>query len=148
MPLHPVGFWSDAGGTVTLSGESVSVNGALADAGIRFNSDGTVDKVENGTYTQVDSSTDWIIPNGAASSLYDVRITNVVDIGGSPEGFNHASAAAEDVWINLGANREWAVENVGTGGSSSVGYTFDVEIRYNGGSVLDSASYTVLSEDI
>lgn len=119
--------------TVTVSGESVTglkLSGT-ATAGIRVNADGTIDKNQNGIYSQIDAATDWIIPNGSASSLYEVRVTSVT---GS---FSNA-AAAPNTWINLGSNREWNVIQVGEGSSTA---SFTLEIRYDGGAVLDSGTY-------
>ncbi len=143
----PMGVEAVAAGDVTLSGESIfQFSSSPSDpqtAGVRFNSNGTVQKREGASYVQIDASTDWIIPNGDANSTYDVRITNVVWTSGSAF---FVEAAAEDVWINLGSNREWSVQdNTGTAaGSKDVSFT--VEIRKDGGAVLDSATYSLSAE--
>jgi hypothetical protein len=129
-------------GTVTLSGEVVF--GLDTDVvGIRFNSDGTVDK-RISTYTQIDSGTDWIIPNGDAPDLFEVMTDNWVDLGGAGNGFNSA-AAAEGVWVALTTNREWNVQADAPDGSSSAKMTFDAHIRWNGGATLDSGAYSIES---
>jgi hypothetical protein len=126
---------------VTVSGE-LNINDASASrtcrAGIRVNSDGTIDKYLNSTYTQIDSSTDWIIPNGDADSTYDVRITNVVWAFGSS--FD-VEAAAEDAWIDLGFSREWSIEDSSSGGAGKKRVTFDVQIRKDAGAALDTGTY-------
>lgn len=131
-------------GDVTVSGEYISDIGAASacTAGVRFNSDGTVDKLVHGTWYQIDASTDWIDPNGDADSTYDVRITNVSWTAGSS--FN-VSAAAEDIWINLGSNREWSVIDTNSGPAGIQNVSFTVEIRKDDGPVLDSATYTLVA---
>ena len=128
------------GGVVTLSGEFIEhipVIG-LALAGVKANSDGTMQQRKGGLFTQIDASTDWIIPNGAASSLYEVRYTNVSGNFGS-----FTPAAAVDTWIDLGADRQWLLTN---GTAIYASRTFTLEIRYNGGAVLSSASYTIAAQ--
>jgi hypothetical protein len=124
--------------TVTLSGETVtdyhSPLPGTATAGIRFNTDGTVDKLVDGAYSQIDSGTDWIIPNVDADSTFDVRCTNITSGSWTSE------AAAEDTWISLSANREWYVFTNGIPSTQACTCTF--EIRKDGGAVLDSATYT------
>lgn len=72
--------------SVSLSGSAVSPNLAsqINDAGWRFNSDGTVDRRRNGTYSQYNSSTEWIIPN-SPSGTYHIRFTlssgDAADVG-------------------------------------------------------------------
>lgn len=134
---------SGQSGVVTLSGE-LGVFGLDVDiVGIRFNTDGTVDK-RISTYTQIDVATDWIIPNTAANGSYEVMTDNWVDTGGSGGGFN-AAAAAEGVWVALTANREWNVQAVGPDGADSSAMTFDAHIRFNGGATLSSGSYAIES---
>lgn len=131
-----------AGTVVKLSGENVSVT-YESHAGIRVNTDGTVDKREGGTYTQIDGTTDWIIPNGDASSLYEVRVTNVSHTGGA-SGWSSA-AAADNTWIAISANREWNVIADGPYTSDTRQANFDMQIRYNGGAVLTTGAYVLFS---
>jgi len=112
---------------------------------VRINTDGTVDKYLEPTYTQIDSSTDWIIPNGAASALYEVRITNIVDIGGDTLTWETGSAA-RDTWLAISSNLQWKVLAAGPGGADSHGAQFDMEVRFNGGAVLATGAYEILSE--
>lgn len=134
-----------APGVVTLSGEifsDVAENGDIV--GIRFHSNGKVETRLDATYTPIDTSTDWVIPNTAAPSLYEVMTDSWVDIGGAGDGFNSA-AAAEGVWIALTIARQWNVQAAGEGGSSSNGMQFDAHIRWNGGAIIDSAAYEIYS---
>jgi hypothetical protein len=143
-----LGLWAIIGagnsntGTVTLSGETVSEFGVGGNqtAGIDVRTDGTIFDRRTGGYSQIDSSTDWIIPNGAASSLYEVRVTNVVFGNGSW----FTNAAADDAWVFLTEDREWSVRDTDSGASSQ-NVTFDLEIRYNGGATLASTSYSLIA---
>lgn len=130
-------------GKVAISGESISGSDANP-VGIRINTDGTIDSRANGSYTQIDSTTDWIIPNGAANSDYEVRITNVVWTQGSA--FT-TEAATEDTWIDMSAAREWSVTDTNPSSPGIQDVTFDLEIRYgSSGSAMDSGSYTLLHD--
>jgi len=126
-------------GVVTLSGETIShiVDDPLnAEVGIRFNADGTVDKKVGGTFTQIDTGTDWIIPNSAANAGYDVGYTGKTGSAFTTE------AAAEDTTVNTGANRLWTLQR-GTVGTNTITCTFQIFID----AVLrGSASYTFNAE--
>ena len=68
------------GGVVTLSGETVFAFsfGSQATAEIYLQTDGTVDRRVNfGSFVQVDSGTDWVIPNGDAPGSFRGRFTNL-----------------------------------------------------------------------
>lgn len=130
---------------VTLSGGAAVASTELGVAGIRVNTDGTIDKLEDGVVTQLAASTDWVIPNGAASSDFDVRATSVTETGGHGLGWDSAPAA-DDTWVDLSVNRTWQDANVGSGGSNTGGHNFTLEIRYKGGAALDSAAYSTWSE--
>ena len=130
---------------VTLSGQTVSdvEFGRVCTAGIRFNSDGTVDELVDSTYTQIDTTTDWIIPNAAASTDFDVRITSVT-WNSSSTGFL-TEAASEDTWIDLGSNREWSVRDTDSSGSGDKDVQFTVEIRNGAGVTVDTGSYRLIA---
>ena len=107
----------------TLDGEHVShsVNSpSSANAGVRINSDGTVDKREGGTYTQIDSP-DW---NGSSAFLsgsdFEVRLTNKTGV--PPVG-------TLGTWLSLSSNQEWFNNRSGAGTNAS---TNTVEIRRAG----------------
>lgn len=130
--------------TTTLSGEFVSAweLGAQSTAGIRFNSDGTVDKNDDGTYSQVDSATDWIIPNASAPSDYQIRVT------ATPPGNDFTSEpAVPGTWVTLDSNREWQVQTSSPSSFLDTGY-FTVEIRKGSGPVEASGSYRLRAEHI
>ena len=118
---------------VTLSGATVTHDSiGLCTAGIWFNADGTTDRNVGGVPQQINSSTDWIIPNSDADSTYEVRVTNKTGDAWD------SSPIADGSWINLGTNRLWYIQV--NGGTKTASCTF--EIRKDGGAVIDSATYT------
>ena len=139
VSAFPYGVFAGRPGIVTVSGESISDIQVLttATAGVRFNADGTIDKNVTGVYSQIDSGTDWLIPNAAAPSLYQVYAAYT---GVAPSG------AATNTWLDLTSNREWTVVNSGPGGTDVC--TLTVSIRYNGGGVIDSGVFTLSSQYI
>jgi len=108
--------------------------------GFRFNTDGTIDKRENGSYSQVSAATDWIIPNVAAATDYEVRATSVTGDAWA------TSPVADDTWIDLSAAREWNVQDTNplAGGTKSTSWTF--EIRKGAGATLSSGSYSATAD--
>lgn len=125
--------------TVTLSGENVTdLSAGTSVAGIRVNADGTIDRytAENG-YEQIDSSTDWIIPNGSASGDYDVRVTSVF-----PPGSFTSSPGTDGDWFALSSNREWLLSLTGSSGDSDE-VTFTLEIRDGSDVTQDTGSYSL-----
>lgn len=134
--------FSFAGGvswTVNLDGQTISFSStANRWAGVRINTDGTVDRRggTSGNYVQIDSGTDWIIPNGSASSDFEVYCT----VNSSSGSGLDAGSAATDTWLALSTNREWFCSRT-TVGTDSANLT--ISIRYNGGATLDSGTYAL-----
>lgn len=126
-----------AGGFITISGEVVSVTGPAGSivAGIRFNTDGSIDKRENSVYTQVDPGEYWSNePETGIGSNYDVRALSAGKTGTWSQ-----AAEIDDTWIQISANREWVVLRF-TAGTKQCIATF--EMRNTGsGSALDDAVY-------
>lgn len=128
-------------GIVTVSGEVITDSQAdpgPADAAVRFKTDGTVEKYESFSYTQIDAATDWIIPNLAASKRsYVVKATELGQTGtGSRTGPTLGS------WHALTTNREWKVSR--TSGVGSATWDLTIEISADGGTTtLDSATYNL-----
>lgn len=125
-------------GVVTLSGETISpptVGSGVPPRGeIVFRTDGTVDMIENGSTSQIDTATDWIIPNSRANDSYDVRYTSQ-----SGDIFT-AEASAEDAWIDLGTDRVYSLTRVPIGTSTN---TVTFEIRNNAGTTVASTVYVI-----
>jgi hypothetical protein len=125
---------------VTVSGESVLEISSVATttAGIRVGTDGFITARRGGSYTSIDTGTDWIIPRTAASSTYECRITSVSFTVGS--GWL-VQAAANDTWIDLSAHREWSVQDTNSGPAGRKRVSFTLEIRLGTGAVLDSGAF-------
>ena len=109
-------------------------------ARLTINADGTIDKLENVTTTQLSSDTDWVTPNEVADGDHDVRITNVVWTTGAA--FTN-EAAAEDAWIDLSVARVWDLIDTNSSPTGNLWVDFDIEIRDPGGSTVASGSYTM-----
>lgn len=130
-------------GVVTLSGEAfiVAFDGDVMGpydtrSGIRINTDGTIDKytgTNNGgyTYAQIDASTDWIIPNSAANSSYEVQL----DVNSGTPNFSSDSTAT---WLAMSTNRQWIVQRTTVGTST---WNWTLRIRFNGGAEIDNGAY-------
>ena len=126
---------------ITLSGELFILDfdlspGGDARSGIRINTDGTIDKYRQNTggggYTQIDGSTDWIIPNSAASSDYQVRLDVTT---GAPNYLSDSTG----VWLAMTANRQWLVRRTTTGSTS---WNWTLRIRKGTGAEIDNGIYT------
>ncbi len=116
-------------------------------AGIRINTNGTVQWLKTYQFLELQPLTDWIIPNQSGAA-YEVRITNLVWIT-MDEGFIISPSGSdnwtvdpldlgsdgdpngdEDVWFDLSQSREWVfVDHEGTAGVGLQHATFDMEIR-------------------
>jgi len=109
--------------------------------GIRFNTDGTIEKGTsvNGAGISWSSAGSWIDPESAASSAYDVRFTNLVVNTGA--GDWTAEAEADDQWIAISSTRTWTANRTSAG---SWDFDCDFEVRANAGPppATGSASYT------
>lgn len=123
---------------VTLSGEDVShvvADPSNALAGLRFDTDGNVYKIEgSGNETQIDTTTDWIRPTTGADQ-YQIRYTNLVGdalTGVSP---------AEDTWTAVSSGDVILQMAQAVVGSRSA--TFDVQVRKGTGSVLATTEYSL-----
>jgi len=139
--MHPLALaiMGSGVGIVTVSGEDVEATASFpqnAIAIIRFNQNGTVDKVVNGVSEQVDAATDWIIPNSKAPGNYQIRYTNH---SGTPL---TSAPGNEDEWVAL-SDGDAAYRLVqALGGSAAASFT--IEIRRGGsGSAIASGSYSL-----
>jgi hypothetical protein len=152
---------ASVGGGVMLQDKTINHVGGSATrtAGIAILANGTTTWPRTFTNVQLNPLTDWIIPNGAASASYDVRLTNLTWIlkdegfAVSPSGGTYTqpmpagpyaadSDGDEDIWWDLGTDRYWvfidddsSADPVGTQHA-----TFDIEIRNPGGTTVASAA--------
>jgi hypothetical protein len=121
---------------VTVSGESVftdvHVSPDPGTAFVRFNTNGTVDSLVDGVTTQIDASTDWIIPNSAASGLYEIMAHQNSGDAVTP-------SAALDTWLALSSSRQWGFSST----ALNVTANLTISIRFNGGATLSSNTYDV-----
>ena len=133
------GTWKQfyAAVTYALSGET-GINGSqpggTSNAGVRMNADGTVDKLVDTVYSQIDTATDYIIPNSAVKTAIRFRATNNGDA-------LDAGSSATGSWLS--APCEWYVETSGV----PVNLDVDVEISIDSGSSThDTGAYTGSAE--
>lgn len=122
--------------TVTLSGAVILGTGnPTGTAGLRVNSDGTIDRYrsQDGVWTQINASTDWIIPNSAASEkTYHVKYYAAT--GTSPSG------SPLNTWLNVSTNPAWTLT---TGTTAS--YNGTLSISDDGGSTTLTSAVFALS---
>jgi len=133
---------ADASSVVTLSGQVVTNidSPAPVSASIQIRSTGGVFRGLDGAYAQVDTSTDWIIPNSAASGpgTYHVRAT-----------LNSSSGTATRTgtlgsWEALTSTRTWELTKTSTGTAT---WDLDIEISDDGGSTtLSTALYELTAQ--
>lgn len=123
---------------VTLSGETVSAFAFMSQATAEcfFQASGIVQRrVNGGSLTQVDSGTDWIIPNGAAPGSYRCRHT-----GPSGDAFNFVTAAV-NVYSALTSQYEiQQIDNSPTAGGQSTTCTIEID---DGSVSQDTGAYNV-----
>lgn len=122
-------------GTVTVTGGATiaHTSGVLATGALLANADGTIDKSEGGSVTQLSASTDWLRPVTASPSIYQAMLTVVS--GASPD-----SGDDIDTWLPLSSNRSWSVSTA----SGTVDAVWRLHIRRgSSGSALDTGDYTI-----
>ena len=128
--------------TVSLSGETITdsdLHPGTVTAYVIINSDGTIDKTEDITTSQIDNATDWIIPNSAGGGGYEVRYT-----GHSGDALT-AEAASENTWIALSSDRTYGIQHSQNADKTA---TFTIEIRRGStGGAIASASYTTAANN-
>lgn len=119
---------------VTVTGSNLLINVLSGFVELEFRPNGQVWWQGFSGFSQLSPDTDWIIPNDHASSEYDIRYVN---FAGDPL---FSEPAAENVWIDLGADRTWSLTGLSPGNVC----TFDVEIRL-GVTTLSSAEYQLVA---
>jgi hypothetical protein len=131
---------SATGAIVSLTGTNIQQWARLRYplVSLQIRADGTVWwRRDDSATKQIFPETDWVVPNWFNDPLYEVRVTDVVPLEGVSD-FT-ASPGTNGNWFALSTDRVWSVR----GGV----IRFKVEIRYNGGAVLDSATYTLGSKN-
>lgn len=113
----------------------------IALAGVRLNTDGTVDKNLWTAYVQIHAASDWIIPNSKATDQYWVRCT--INSGSN----NHINASVEDVWHQMTTWRTFGVQRESIG-VTSFDYTIELATDSGGSNIVASANYTGSAEMI
>lgn len=135
-----LGGGSNYPGVVTVSGATIlhtvsDPNNAFAIVIVR--ADGTIDRDEGGSVTQLSASTDWIIPNSEASGDFEVRFT--LQSGDTPNTGNSSTGS----WLALSSDRSIGYSQGVVGTSSGV---ILVEIRYLSGAAIDSGEYDITAQ--
>lgn len=110
-----------------------------ASAGVRINSDGTVDKQVGGVYTQIGTLTDWIIPNAGSAATFYIRATEVsfTENETNPTVFSTKNGTMSS-WITVGGgqSREWSLDgSTNTAGEGDNEWVIDLEIARDSGGV-------------
>lgn len=115
--------------------------------GIRFLANGTVQtgKSLDGAAITWTAAGVWITPQSEASSVYDVRFTNLSQSMGSTDWTTEA--AADNIWIDIGATRTW-LSNKTTAGIRQ--FSVDFEVRDGGGAppATGISAYTFDMENV
>jgi hypothetical protein len=130
-----VGSLSGASATVTLTDATVIDvdSGFGASAAFLFTSGGLIQESTSTSGTVTVAG--WLDPTTSAPSDYEIRAT--LSSGTVSGTFG--------TWQALTSTRSWSVSASGGGGASQSG-TILIEIRKGGGSVLDSATFTLSAD--
>jgi hypothetical protein len=130
-----------AGPKVNLDGHTINGNtsGSESQAGVRINADGTVDQNDDGVFSQIDSATDWVIPNSLGGADYTARASVSGDA-------LDAGSAAEDTDLALSTPRHWFVsDNTPTVGGKSATVTVTLKSAASG-ATLAVGVYTLTAD--
>lgn len=139
-----IGVPAAGGAVVTITNDTNEAFNFSADAVAQhiWNTDGTLDEKDNSNSPiQINASTDWIIPNDAASSSYRIRHTSATGDTGAP----WVPAGAINTFIAISAARAYKVtDTTATIGGKSV--TYAIEIDDGSGTALDSGSMILTAD--
>lgn len=139
------GAAAEQAGNVTVSGETITDNVAInrdARAVLKVYTTGTFYKIEDTTETQIDSGTDWIRPTGDASASYEIKYDYV-----SGDTLDASTSLNDGQWGNLGTNKFFE-QRATASPTQDRATTITISIRFNGGAVLDSATYILEAQAI
>lgn len=129
---------------VTVSGETIVDQGAgdrLYRATLRVTNNGNMHKFESMTVTQIDTADDWVRPTSAASIDYEVKYDYV-----SGDVLHSSTTSDDGEWKNLAADKFFECRHLLGAGIGKKETVITISIRKNGGSVLDSANYSLRAE--
>lgn len=130
-----------SGPAITVSGETIShsvSNGNTARAAVRVNVDGTIDKLVNVTFTQIDASTDWRIPNANGAGFWVQFTKGILD----PAPNYNPDSTVLGTWYELDTvSRRVGYEDSGPDSESSGTITVKISDDSSGSPVLDQANY-------
>lgn len=131
-------------GNVTLSGGTNIAFNFMANAVATFkvDNDGKMYSRDNGgSYGQIATATDWVRPATEAPGLYEVRYSNATG-----DTADISATAAEDQWQALSTG-DFVINVTDTTPLPALkSASFTLEIRLDGGPLLDSASYTLTAD--
>lgn len=137
LPPFIAAMLGAGGGIVTLTNyldPNIITDTSTGIGLLEIRTDGTLWKREGGTPTQLNSGTDWIIPNGSANSAFDVKWVNV-----SGDVANNGNMLGdEDTWHAVSTMRSIGYEDSVTSLREGV---VRISIRKGGGAVLDTGDF-------
>lgn len=147
--VRVAGTWQEvwSNWVVTLTNASAIGLGNTG-VGFRWNSDGTIDRTTNGglTWSQINASTDWIIPNSETSAESCVIRFTEFSASAQWQYLTGGTLVDGSTWHALTSNRT-IYGNSSTGAEATCVLT--VEISADGGSTtLDSGTFSFSDEDI
>lgn len=104
---------------------------------LKFDNDGNIYFRNNdqGAFIQMETSAGWLRPTSSAPGLYECRFIN-------KSGDGITTSATENTWSDLTADYEFYILDTSFDDGAQTA-TFTVEIRLDGGSVLESGVYTI-----
>jgi len=131
-------------GVLTITDGTISIVDGIGSpyAEVLFNTDGTIDQDSNGTVTQYNASTDWIIPN-ARSGTKDWRI-KATEVSKTGTGTTTGTMAT---WLSLSAGpHAWRVTRQSVSGVGSCQWVIDFDISLDDSTVLETGRITLYAE--
>lgn len=163
--MHPL-LLAAMSGSVSLAEYSINNltvitedQGSGADAcesGIRFNSDGTIDRKENNNinhggpgvqYNQVSSATDWVTPNAVSAATHYIRAvqSSFTKNTFTPAVFDTLNGTMDSfITLGNGQSREWSLEgSTNSAGEGNITWVIDFDIAKDAGGTDIVASGTI-----
>ncbi len=140
-----------SGNIVTISPQTfLRISKGAKAIGRVFDPDGTTWQRKAIQFTQWEPLTDWIIPNGAASSDFDVRLTNLVNVVGSGWGVTPSATIETDAatlqYIRgqpVGTNADTIVRTGGSSNFITEGFVSGMRIRVDRSPTSQNRVWTI-----